>query len=180
MTVGVFGVGWRALMSGVVALGATLMLAGGMGSGAGPSVAAPAPPAPVVAEALAPPPTLPAVPAVPATPSGLWFPVVEPATTRVVSTLIGGDGAEDTAGRLGVRGADLGHVFLHRGKLAVLFGDTYGAPPADPFFSVPHQDRRGSTLGWLDARGDLGPAIGLADMVTDRPGHAEELLSSQH
>lgn len=97
-----------------------------------------------------------------------------------MSTLVGGDGAGDTAGRFGVQGADLGHVFVHRGRLAVLFGDTYGDPRADPFFSVPHQDRRGSTLGWLDARGDLGPAIRLADMVTDRPGHAEELLSSQH
>ena len=97
-----------------------------------------------------------------------------------MTRLVGTGAGVDTASRFGVQGADLGHVFLHRGRLAVLFGDTFGGPPADPFFSVPHRDRRGSTLGWLDSPDDVGPGWRLADMVTDRPGHAAELLDAKY
>ncbi|WP_285657146.1 DUF4185 domain-containing protein [Actinomycetospora sp. NBRC 106375] len=151
--------GRRALMSGAAAVAVGAAVLAGC---SGPTVAAPP------------------APALPPSPGGPWAPVVDAASTRPVVTLMGRGIAADTAQRFGAQGADLGHVFLHRGRLAMLFGDTYGDPPADPFFSVPHPDRRGSTLGWLDSPAAPSPTRRLADMVTDRPDHAKELLYSKH
>src|SRR5579884_2310659 len=81
--------------------------------------------------------------------------------------------------RWGLYGADLGHMFLHRGKMYMVFGDSFGAPAADNFFSVSHSDWRSNTMAWLQP--PLTPAHGLlfGGMITDTPGHAKELLSSK-
>lgn len=81
--------------------------------------------------------------------------------------------------RWGLYGADLGHMFLHRGKIAMVFGDSFGAPAADNFFSVSHSDWRSNTMAWIEP--PFSPLHGLpfSSMITDTPGHAKELLSSQ-
>ena len=80
--------------------------------------------------------------------------------------------------RWGVYGADLGHTFMHRGKMYLVFGDTFGAPAADPFSSADHEDWRSNTMAWIE--GTTHPSQGLifGGMITDRPGHAKELLPS--
>ncbi|HZT35386.1 MAG TPA: hypothetical protein VFA15_05675, partial [Nitrososphaera sp.] len=37
--------------------------------------------------------------------------------------------------RWGLYGADLGHTFMHRGKMYMVFGDSFGGPVANPFNS---------------------------------------------
>lgn len=153
---------------------ALAMVTGGPGQArAEPPVAPTPPPAPGRAA-----PQLPVFPVFEPL-GGLWTGVVDRASTRRTATVIGRGAREDTGRRFGAQGADLGHMFLHEGRPAVVFGDTYGGPPADPFFSVPRGDRRGSTLGWLDPNPDLTRGVRLTDMITDRPGHAAELLGSK-
>jgi hypothetical protein len=146
-------------MSGAATvLGAVVLTAATLAAGAGASPAAAAPPVPLPVPPL---------------------PVVQRAETKVISTLIGTGTAGDTGRRFGVEGTDLGHTFLHKGRLAALFGDTYGSPPADPFFSVRHTDWRSNTMGWLDPERDAAGSTRLESMISDRPGHAKELLGSK-
>ena len=79
----------------------------------------------------------------------------------------------------GVFGTDLGHTFLYRGRMAMVFGDTLGAPAADDFWSVPHADWRSNSLAWIDPPRDPRRGLIFAGMVSDRPGHAKELLASK-
>lgn len=106
--------------------------------------------------------------------------VVDPSATDAVSDLIGPDAAGgDTLERFGVAGTDLGHMFTVDGRLAVVFGDTYGGPSASGnFFAVPHQDWRSNVLGFIDPPSSPRDGLTLSDMVTDRPGHAAEVLHS--
>src|SRR5690242_7008195 len=48
--------------------------------------------------------------------------------------------------RWGLYGADLGHMFLHRGRMYMVFGDSFGGPAADPFQSQNHEDWRSNTM----------------------------------
>jgi hypothetical protein len=85
----------------------------------------------------------------------------------------------DTLARFGVAGTDLGHMFMVGNRIAIAFGDTYGGPSSPGrFFEVPHQDWRSNVLGWIDPPASPRDGFALADMVTDRPGHAAELLDS--
>lgn len=84
----------------------------------------------------------------------------------------------DTGTRWDVYGADLGHQFLYRGRMAMVFGDTFGSPAAADFFSVPHSDYRSNTMAWIEPPANPEAGLLFTSMVTDRPGHAKELLSS--
>lgn len=118
------------------------------------------------------------VPVLPS-PGGAPRVAVERSATTRVTALTGTGSASDTGRRFGVEGTDLGHMIAHKGRVALVFGDTYGAPPADPFFSVKHQDWRSNTMGWLDPAATPGAGLKITDMVTDRPGHAKELIGSR-
>lgn len=80
--------------------------------------------------------------------------------------------------RWGVYGADLGHMFVHRGRMCMVFGDTFGGPAADPFSSVDHSDWRSNTLAWIDGTSHPLQGLKFSGMITDRPDHAKELLAS--
>lgn len=106
----------------------------------------------------------------------LQLDLVDPArigvrATRLVtvSQLTGPGSANATPERWGVHGTDLGHTFMHRGRMYMVFGDTFGPG---------HSDWRSNTMARLT---DLDPRDGLtfAGMITDRPGHAKELLPSR-
>ncbi|MGH3098585.1 MAG: DUF4185 domain-containing protein [Streptosporangiales bacterium] len=82
-----------------------------------------------------------------------------------------------TGSRWNIYGTDLGHMFTYHGRTYMTFGDTFGPPAANPFFSKPHSDWRSNTMAYSS---DRDPSDGLTfdGMITDRPGHAKELLPS--
>lgn len=106
-------------------------------------------------------------------------PAVQAVGTRILTRMIGGgDTAADTGGRFDVYGADLGHMFTHRGRIYLGFGDTFGPASALPF--VAHATEwRSNSLAWLAPTARPGQGLSLAGFVTDRAGHATELLHSQ-
>lgn len=101
-------------------------------------------------------------------PSGPEVTVSDP---EVVGRLTGSDGVNTTAERWNVHGTDLGHLFEHDGHLHLGFGDTFGP----------------GKLGGDDWRSNTMALVGSAQrrrlqferMVTDRRGHADELLPSK-
>jgi D-arabinan endo alpha-(1,5)-arabinofuranosidase len=66
----------------------------------------------------------------------------------------------------GVSGTELGHTFLYRGLMAMVFGNTSG-----------EGDSRGNAMGWINPPHSPDKGLILSGMVTDRPGHAKELLA---
>jgi hypothetical protein len=102
---------------------------------------------------------------------------VDDEQTFLVSPETGPTSPNRTDLRWQVHGTDLGSSFGYRGRTYFVFGDTFGAPAANPFFSVPHEDWRSNVMAFSS---DSDPADGVTfdDMITDRPGHAAELLSS--
>jgi hypothetical protein len=97
-----------------------------------------------------------------------------------VAALTGTQSINETEARYQVRGTDLGIMWTdERGQILVAFGDTFGtrwngfnSGSADP-----------ATIDWrsntLARSNDHNPANGMSfDFVTDRPGHAKELLPS--
>lgn len=95
---------------------------------------------------------------------------VSAAATHQIAQLTGAGSINRTDRRWNVYGTDLGDTFLYRGLLYMVFGDTFGPRSGD---------WRSNTLAWIR---DQKPADGLtfAGMVTDRPGHAKEILPSGH
>jgi hypothetical protein len=81
----------------------------------------------------------------------------------------------DTVAEGDIWGCDLGHMFAWGGKVAMVFGDTYGAPG----YFFPGGDWRSNTMALSS---DTTPADGLTfdNLITDAPGHAKELLPSAH
>lgn len=102
-----------------------------------------------------------------ATSDSSW--VVDRADTFKVNQMTGDASPNRTGERWGVNGTDLGSMFLHKGKTVLLFGDTFGsgAPPND--------DWRSNVLGRSSDR-DPSDGLTIDSMVTDRPGHAKELI----
>ena len=98
--------------------------------------------------------------------------------TYKVAQLVGPGSINDTDTRWDVYGADLGHMFLANGRMLVTFGDTFGGPPAFPFFSVSHTGHRGNTMGWVDPAATR-PAEGLelAGMITGTTGAAQDHIT---
>ncbi|MCD2196115.1 DUF4185 domain-containing protein [Actinomycetospora endophytica] len=132
-------------------------------------------------EAGNPPPPLVAPPhPAPAPPVALRW-VVDPSGTQQISDVVGPQAAGgDTLPRFGVAGADLGHMFNVGGRIAIVFGDTYGGPPSPGrFFQLPHPDWRSNVFGWIDPQASPRDGFSINQMVTDAPNHAKELLHSR-
>ena len=91
-------------------------------------------------------------------------------TSAVEIAVIAGPGSHNqNQTRWNVHGADLGHLFRHRGSLYIVFGDTFGEGPAG---------WRSNTMARI-ADGDPVSGLVFADMVADGSGHARELLASE-
>jgi D-arabinan endo alpha-(1,5)-arabinofuranosidase len=113
-------------------------------------------------------------------PSGMAE-TVPRAKASPVAALTGTQSINETEARYQVKGTDLGIMWTdERGQILTAFGDTFGTgwngfgsgSPVDP-----------ATVDWrsntLARSNDHNPANGMSfDFVTDRTGHAKELLSS--
>jgi hypothetical protein len=77
-----------------------------------------------------------------------------------------------------LHGADLGHMFTYKGGMYMAFGDSFGGPDANPFFSVPHSDWRSNTMATVSTQAPPTKGLPFTGMLTDGPSHARELLSS--
>ncbi|MGH3897259.1 MAG: DUF4185 domain-containing protein [Pseudonocardiaceae bacterium] len=111
---------------------------------------------------------------------GAAYPAPPDQASRVAG-LTGAGSVNDTEARYQVRGTDLGIMWTdERGQILVAFGDTFGAGWAGPgsgFGDPAAIDWRSNTLARSN---DRNPADGMTfhDFVTDRAGHAKELLPS--
>jgi hypothetical protein len=107
---------------------------------------------------------------------------VDPGATYLVMREIGGNSPNRTDLSGDVAGADTGSMYSYQGKIYTAFGDSYGGailPVGRSFWTTPREqkDHRSNTMA---VSSDTNPADGLTydNMITDKPGHAEELLSS--
>lgn len=96
--------------------------------------------------------------------------------TTMLNTIVE---SQNTGKNWYVYGADLGHMFLHKGKVHIVFGDTFGPSNAFPFLTAPVKDWRSSSLGTLAPSGRPTRGLTIDGFVTDRPGHAMELYPSK-
>jgi D-arabinan endo alpha-(1,5)-arabinofuranosidase len=119
------------------------------------------------------------VPPVPAVPTATTPVAVQRSATAKVADLIGTGSANDTGRRYGVEGTDLGHMFMVGGRMAMAFGDTFGGPAAKDFYSVPHSDWRSNVIASIDPPASPAAGLPFRGMITDRPGHAKELIPSK-
>ncbi|MFF4986613.1 DUF4185 domain-containing protein [Streptosporangium saharense] len=97
---------------------------------------------------------------------------------RPVALVAGqGDGdVNQTKTRFGVHATDLGVMWRDSGgRVAVAFGDTYGEGWSGNGAGPESADWRFNTLGHSDDT-DLTDGMRLDSMVTDRPGHARQIL----
>lgn len=92
--------------------------------------------------------------------------------TELVSQVTGADSLNHTALRWGIYGTDLGHMFWHRDKLYMVFGDTFGEG------GLGGKNWRSNALARL---ADPNPAQGLRieAMITGPDGAAKELIPSR-
>jgi hypothetical protein len=105
--------------------------------------------------------------------------VVDRAQTYEVAQENGPGSINKTARRWDVYGADLGSMFTYEGRVYVVFGDTFGAPAANPFFSVDHANWRSNTMAWVSSRAQPRHGLYFSGMVTGPNGEAKQLLSSE-
>ena len=98
-----------------------------------------------------------------------------------VAVITGAESINETEARYQIKGTDLGIMWTtERGRILAAFGDTFGAGWAGTSsgFANPEAiDWRSNTLARTT---DRNPADGMSfnNFVTDRPGHAKELLPS--
>lgn len=105
--------------------------------------------------------------------------LVNKGDTYKIAQLNGPGSINQTDTRWDVYGADLGHMFMYENRLYMVFGDTFGGSRvANPFLSVPRPDWRSNVLAIADTTSRPVNGLWLTDMITDRPGHAAELLGS--
>ena len=119
------------------------------------------------------------VPASPSTPPGQKpgpvYALKGVANVEVVARLIGKEAVNDTEGKWGISGTDLGSLFDKDGKMYLLFGDTFGC-------CIPGTGGPGDAKDWrcsaMAVSSDRDPKDGLTfdAMITDTPGHAKQLL----
>jgi len=101
------------------------------------------------------------------------------ADVQTVAKLTGPGSTSQTDVNWALFGTDLGHTFSMKNRLYMVFGDSFGVgftPPPDDSSWI--WDLRGNAMAVIE---DRTPADGLnfTRMITDRPGHAGELLPSQ-
>jgi hypothetical protein len=96
--------------------------------------------------------------------------------TEQIARLTGPGSINDTGPRWDVYGTDLGSMFEHRGRIYLLFGDTFSAPGQPPEFGPAW---RSNTMAWTR---DRDPSDGLLfeGMITDVDGNAREILPGAH
>jgi len=98
-----------------------------------------------------------------------------------VAVITGATSINATAARYGIKGTDLGIMWTdERGQILAAFGDTFGpgwAGVTSGFAKPATIDWRSNTLARST---DRNPSNGMSfnNYVTDRPGHAKELLPS--
>jgi Domain of unknown function (DUF4185) len=105
---------------------------------------------------------------------------VPPGQTRRIAGLTGAGSINDTEARYQVKGTDLGIMWTdERGQVLAAFGDTFGAgwTGHDSGGNPAAFDWRSNTLARSSDR-NLADGMTVDDFVTDRPGHAKELVSS--
>ena len=92
--------------------------------------------------------------------------------TKLVGQLTGAESVNDTAARWDIHGTDLGHMFWHRDKLYMVFGDTFGEG------GLGGKNWRSNALARLV---DPDPKQGLRieAMITGPSGAAKELIPSR-
>jgi hypothetical protein len=105
----------------------------------------------------------------------------QPGQARRVAGVTGAESPNATEARYAVKGTDLGIMWTdQRGQILAAFGDTFGAGWAGPGseFSDPvASDWRSNTLARSSAHDPAG-GMPFTEFVSDRPGHAKELLPS--
>lgn len=87
---------------------------------------------------------------------------------KVVATLTGPDGINETHTKYHVDGTDLGHTFEHDGAIYMVFGDTFG--PAK-------SDWRSNVAAVIETDQDPSDGLTFDRMITDLPDHAKALIS---
>ncbi|MGH3813029.1 MAG: DUF4185 domain-containing protein [Pseudonocardiaceae bacterium] len=98
-----------------------------------------------------------------------------------VAVITGAESINETEARYKIKGTDLGIMWTdERGQILAAFGDTFGAGwggTSSGFGDPVTIDWRSNTLA---RSSDRNPADGMSfnNFVTDRPGHAKELLPS--
>jgi hypothetical protein len=100
---------------------------------------------------------------------------VDRADTYEIAQLTGPESINRTDLRWNVFGTDLGSMFEHRGRMYMAFGDTFGAPGHPPEFG---DDWRSNVLAYSRDR-DPRDGITFEGMISDRPGHAKELILNE-
>lgn len=92
--------------------------------------------------------------------------------TSLVAQITGADSDNDTAARWGIHGTDLGHMFWHRDRLYMVFGDTFGEG------GLGGENWRSNTLARL-AETDPAQGLRIESMITGPDGLAKELIPSR-
>jgi D-arabinan endo alpha-(1,5)-arabinofuranosidase len=105
--------------------------------------------------------------------------VVDKAGTYKVAQEIGPGSINATNTRWDVYGADLGSMFVYQGRTYMVFGDTFGGPAANPFFSVSHNNWRSNTMAYIGPGQTPSHGLRFSGMISGPAGAAKELLSSQ-
>ncbi|MGQ0718765.1 MAG: DUF4185 domain-containing protein [Pseudonocardiales bacterium] len=105
----------------------------------------------------------------------------QPGQASPVAVITGAESINETEARYKIKGTDLGIMWVDdRGQILAAFGDTFGAGwggTSSGFGDPATIDWRSNTLA---RSSDRNPADGMSfnNFVTDRPGHAKELLPS--
>lgn len=98
-------------------------------------------------------------------------PAVTLSDVRPAGRITGPNAVNGTADRWNVHATDLGHFLEYRGELRLTFGDTFGPG------GLGGRDWRSNVMGVVEDGGR--GRMRFSAMVSDRPGHARELLSSR-
>lgn len=96
-------------------------------------------------------------------------PVSDALPVEMVAQLTGYGGINDTVADYGVYGTDLGHTFVAGDELYMIFGDTFAANGSD----------WRSSAAAVITDDDPGDGLTFERMITDRDGHAAELIPSK-
>lgn len=107
----------------------------------------------------------------PAVPDPARAPALRVRETVRLRPLTGAGSMNRTDQRWDVSGADLGHMFMHEGRMAMVFGDifTEGRLRGEWFSNA---------MAWLDDK-DPDDGLTFAEMVTGEDGRAREILPSK-
>lgn len=112
---------------------------------------------------------------------GTAAPAPPPGQAQPVALLTGPGSINATDVRYQVKGTDLGIMWEdERGRILTAFGDTFGSGWTGPGGGIGNPatlDWRSNTLA-RSRDGDPSDGLSFDDFVTDRPGHAAELLPS--